>query len=156
MGPSRYPVLWFFALTFALSFLGQVVHLYVMQRLSAESAGMPISQSPVRAWMPYAFYLTNVGPSLVGLALTGSLYRLAGVRRLVRQLMPWSVGRAWPMLAVCLLLPLAITVALFTILAALGKSDAVRKQQLRASGHAHLVYLPAGACAGCDMKQAGR
>lgn len=123
MRQPRFPVLWFFVFTYALTIVGQGVHLYVVHRLSAGSAGMPIKDSPVWAWMPYGFYVTNVGPSLVGLLMTLDLYGLPGVRRLAVQLTPWSVGRAWPVLAVCLLLPLLAVVLPFTILSTLGVSD---------------------------------
>ncbi len=117
MRDLRFSVLWFFIFTFALTFLGQGVHHYVMHRLSAGTpGGIPIHESPVFAWMPYGFYLTNAGPSFVGLLMTFWLYGLPGVRRLVSQLTPWSVGWAWPVLAVGLFLPLVIVVLPLTIL----------------------------------------
>jgi CAAX protease family protein len=81
-------------------------------------------------WRPYGFYLTNAGPSLVGLLMTLYLYGIPGLRRLVVQLTPWSVGRAWPVLAVCLLLPLLGVVLPFTILSTLGVSDPLDSWQL--------------------------
>ena len=80
MRQPRFPVLWFFVFTFALTVVGQGVHLYVVHRLSAGTSGMPIKDSPVLAWRPYGFYVTNVGPSLVGLLMTLYLYGLPGVR----------------------------------------------------------------------------
>lgn len=131
MRQPRFPVLWFFVFTYALTVVGQGVHLYVVHRLSAGgTAGRPIEDSPVWAWMPYGFYVTNAGPSLVGLLMTLYLYGLPGVRRLAVQLTPWSVGRAWPVLAVCLLLPLLVVVLPFTILAALAGSDPPSSWQL--------------------------
>ena len=127
---SSRPVLWFLVFTYALTAVGQGVHLYVVHRLLAgAAAGTPIGDSPVRAWMPYGFYVTNVGPSLVALLMTLYLYGLRGVRRLLLRLAPWSVGRSWPVLAVCLFLPLAVAVLPLTILAALGVSDAPRPWQ---------------------------
>ncbi|MEW6741845.1 MAG: type II CAAX endopeptidase family protein [Planctomycetota bacterium] len=70
--------------------------------------------------MPYAPYVLGTGLSLAGLLMTLILYGLPGVRRLAFQLIPWSVGRAWPVLAVCLLLPLGVVVLAVMILAALG------------------------------------
>ena len=123
MRRSRFPVLWFFVLAFVLTGVGQCVHLYVSRRLAAGVAGgTPIRDTPIMTWMPYAFYVTNAGPSLVGLLMTLFLYGLPGVRRLGFQLSPWSVGRAWPVLAVCLLLPLGVIVLPLGILAALGAS----------------------------------
>ena len=123
MRQPRFPVLWFFVFTYVLTVVGQGINLYVMHRLSAGTAAGPIEDSPCWAWRPYGFYLTNVGPSLVGLLMTLYLYGLSGVRRLAPQLTPWSVGRAWPVLAICLFLPLLGVVIPFTILAALDVSD---------------------------------
>src|SRR5688572_29191695 len=105
MRQPRFPVLWFFVFTYVLTAVGQGVNIYVMHRLSAGTArGTPFEDSPVLAWMPYGFYVTNVGPSLVGLLMTLWLYGLPGARRLAVQLTPWSVGRTWPVLVVCLFL----------------------------------------------------
>lgn len=72
-------VTWFFVFTFVLTIIGQGINLYVMDRLSAGTAGgIPIEDTPVWAWRPYGFYLTNVGPSLVGLLMTIYLYGLPG------------------------------------------------------------------------------
>jgi membrane protease YdiL (CAAX protease family) len=102
-----------------------------MQRLSAGTpAGIPIDETPAWAWRTYGFYVTNVGPSLVGLLMTLTLYGLAGVRRLAVQLAPWSVGREWRVLAVCLFLPLLGIVIPLTILSALGLSDPPGSWQL--------------------------
>lgn len=120
----RQHVLWFFVFTYVLTAVGQGVNIYVMHRLSAGTApGTPIEDSPVWAWRPYGFYVTNVGPSLVGLLMTLWLYGLPGARRLAVQLTPWSVGRTWPVLVVCLFLPLLCVVLPFTILSALDGSD---------------------------------
>jgi membrane protease YdiL (CAAX protease family) len=58
--------------------------------------------------------------SLVGLLMVPWLRRLAGVRRLAFQLRPWLLGQGWPVLAVCLLLPLGIQVLRVNVLAMLG------------------------------------
>src|SRR5687767_13939203 len=131
MQQRRLPVLWFFVFTFLLTAIGQSVNLYVMHRLSAGvAAGTPIAETPVWQWRPYGFYLTNAGPSVVGLLVTVYLYGVAGLRRLIVQLAPWSVGRAWPVLVVCLLLPLLGVVLPCTILSALGLSDPLDSWQL--------------------------
>ena len=119
--PSSKPVLWFFVLACVLSGVGQCVHLLVAHRLAAGvPGGTPISQTPIMTWSRYAPWVTGTGPSLAGLIVALWLYGLPGLRRLVRQLAPWSVGRAWPMLAVCLLLPLGAIVLPLAILAGLG------------------------------------
>ncbi len=110
------PVLWFFIFTLALTAVGQGVNLCVMHHVSAETlAGTPIEESPAFAWSRYGFYVTNAGPSLVGLLMLGYMYGPSGVRRLGTQLAPWSVGRAWPVLLVCLFLPLLPVVLSLTI-----------------------------------------
>lgn len=119
----RFPVCWFFLLTFVLTIIGQAVNLYVLHHLSSGTpAGTPIAQTPAMAWRPYGFYLTNAGPSLVGLLMTVCLYGLPGARRVADSLAPWSVDAAWPVVLVCLFLPLLVIVVPFTILAALGVS----------------------------------
>jgi uncharacterized protein len=140
MQPSRFPVLWFFVFTFLLTAVGQGVNLYVMHRLSAGiPAGTPIGESPVWRWRPYGFYLTNVGPSLVGLFMTAYLYGFSGLRRLAVKLAPWSVGRAWPVLAVCLFLPLLAVVLPFTILGLLALSDPLDSWELSTYLYSALV-----------------
>jgi membrane protease YdiL (CAAX protease family) len=58
--------------------------------------------------------------SLVGLPIVLWLRGPAGIRRLVHRLRPWLLGKGWPVLAVCLLLPLGVVVLTVRILAALG------------------------------------
>jgi membrane protease YdiL (CAAX protease family) len=121
--PSNKPVLWFLVLAIVLSGVGQCVHLYVSSRLAAGvPAGTPIDDTPIMTWLRYAPWVTSTGPSLAGLLMTLWLYGLPGLRRLALQLTPWSVGRAWPVLAVCLLFPLGVIVLTAGILAALGAS----------------------------------
>ncbi|HRX78203.1 MAG TPA: type II CAAX endopeptidase family protein, partial [Pirellulaceae bacterium] len=130
MSQPSFPVWWFFVFTLALTAVGQGVHLYVVHRLSAANAGMPIKGSPLEAWMPYGFYITNVGPSLVGLLMTLYMYGIPGVQRLAAQLALWSIGRAWPVLVICLFLPLLIVLIPFTFLAAGDASDPSGSWQL--------------------------
>lgn len=124
MRQPRFPVVWFFGFTFVLTAVGQSVNLYVMHRLSAGTpAGTPIDETPMWAWMPYGFYVANAGPSLVGLLMTLYLCGLPGVRRMAVQLTPWSVRGAWPVMAVCLFLPLVAVVLPFTILSMFDLSE---------------------------------
>lgn len=104
MRRSWSPVLWFFVLTYAVTGVAVWVHLYAAHRL------------PIMTWLPYAPYVLGTGPSLVGLMMTLFLDGLTGVKRIVLQFNPWSVGRAWPVLAICLLLPLGVA----QLLVALG------------------------------------
>ena len=74
------------------------------------------------SWLHYDDFITNADPSLVGTLLTLFLYGFPGVRRLILQLVPWSLKREWPVLLVCLLLPLGVIVLPLVILAAVSAS----------------------------------
>ena len=79
----RSTVLWFYVFTHVLKAIGEGINLSVVNRLTV--SGAPLTNSPVSAWRPYGFYVTPIGPSLVGLLMTLSLYGLPGVRRLAAQ-----------------------------------------------------------------------
>jgi membrane protease YdiL (CAAX protease family) len=104
--PSRFPVLWFFVISYAITGVGAWGNLVAVQ-----------AHQPIPSWVPYAL---GAGPSLAGLLMTLWLYGLPGAWRLARQFAPWPVGRAWPVLAVCLLLPVGVIILPLGILAALG------------------------------------
>ena len=108
------PVLWFFVLAYGITGIGMWVNSLALPRLP----GMPIDFQTL-PWLRYAPYVLWAGPCLAGLLMTLFLYGLPGVRRLALRLNPWTVRRAWPVLAVCLLLPLGVVLAV-RILAALG------------------------------------
>lgn len=123
MRSSRSPVLWFVLLAYGFTGVGQCVHLYVSHRLTVDvPGGTPLHETPIMTWVRYAPYVTGTGPSLAGLLMTLFLYGIPGIRRMAIQLTPWSVGRAWAVLAVCLLLPVVVIVLPMGILAALGVS----------------------------------
>jgi len=109
-------VLWFFVFAYAITGVGMCVNFLAFRRLPG---GTPIN-SQTLPWLPYAPYVLWAGPCLSGLLMSLFLYGLPGARRLASRLNPWSVGRAWPVLAVCLLLPLGVEVLTVGILAALG------------------------------------
>jgi len=102
-------VLWFFVLAYAITGVGACMNRFVVHRLNDP-------------WMPYVAFVLKAGPSLAGLLMTLMLYGLPGIRRLAFQLRPWLLGQGWPVLAVCLLLPLGAIVLPLRILAALGVS----------------------------------
>lgn len=136
----RSPALWFFVLTFALTAIGQALNLLVMHRLAAGTpAGTPIEASPIWTWKAYGFYVTNLGPSLVGICMTFYLSGLAGIGRLAAQLAPWSSGRAWPMLAVCLMLPPAVTMLSLSVLSGINLSEPPGEWQLSAYLYSAIV-----------------
>ena len=116
MRRSRFAVLWFFVFAYVITGVGMCVNFLAWRRLPG---GTPID-SQTQPWLPYAPYVLWAGPCLSGLLMTLFLYGLRGVGRLAFRLSPWSVGRAWPVLAVCLLLPLGVEVLTVGILAALG------------------------------------
>jgi membrane protease YdiL (CAAX protease family) len=116
MRRSRFPVLWFFVFAYVITGVGMWVNFLAFRRLPG---GTPIN-SQTLPWLPYAPYVLWAGPCLSGLLMTLFLYGLPGVRRLAFRLSPWSVGRSWPVLAVCLLLPIGVVVLTVRILAALG------------------------------------
>jgi membrane protease YdiL (CAAX protease family) len=132
MRRSRFPVLWFFVFAYVITGVGMCVNFLAFRRLPG---GTPIN-SQTLPWLPYAPYVLWAGPCLSGLLMTLFLYGLPGVRRLAFRLSPWSVGRAWPVLAVCLLLPLGVVVLPVKILAAL----AVSVPHLYWEGWPHYLY----------------
>ena len=119
MRPSRFPVLWFFVLTYVLQGVGHWVHFFVSRHIVAGVPAGIRSTPSLRTWLTCSFYIINVGPSLAGLLLTLFLYGFPGVRRLAFQLSPWSVGGAWLLLAVCLLVVLPLP-GLFVLLSFVG------------------------------------
>ena len=116
MRRSRFPVLWFFVLAYVITGVGMCVNFLAFRRLPG---GTPIN-SQTLPWLPYAPYVLWAGPCLASLLMTLFLYGLRGVGRLAFRLSPWSVGPAWPVLAVCLLLPLGVVILPVKTLAALG------------------------------------
>jgi membrane protease YdiL (CAAX protease family) len=125
-------VLWFFVFAYVITGVGMCVNFLAFRRLPG---GTPIN-SQTLPWLPYAPYVLWAGPCLASLLMTLFLYGLRGVGRLALRLCPWSVGRAWPVLAVCLLLPLGVVVLPVKILAAL----AVSVPHLSWEGWPHYLY----------------
>jgi len=109
-------VLWFFVLAYVITGVGMCVDSLAFRRLPD---GAPIS-SQTLPWLRYAPYVLWAGPYLASLLMTLFQYGLRGVGRLASRLSPWSVGPAWPVPVVCLLLPLGVVVLPVRILAALG------------------------------------
>jgi hypothetical protein len=103
MRPFRFPVTWFFAVLFAL----QVMN-------SAKFRPFPASLVPNPLW----HYLAS--PSLLGLLMILWLQGPAGIQSVLHKLTSWAAGQAWPMLAVCVLLPLACLPLFIALLAASG------------------------------------
>ncbi len=100
---SRFPIACFFILVFALQAVVIAVGRF------APASGVQHFLWP---------YLAN--PSLAGLLMILWLQGLPGIRSVLKKLIPWPIGQTWPMLAFCLLLPLACMVLTFALLAASG------------------------------------
>ena len=132
MRRPRFPVLWFFVFAYVITGVGMCVNFYALRPLP----GATDINSQTMPWLPYAPYVLWAGPCLSALLITLFLYGLRGVGRLAFRLSPWSVGRAWPVLAVCLLLPLGVEVLPVKILAALG----VTVPHLSWEGWPHYLY----------------
>ena len=125
MRPSRFPVACFFVLVFALETLGMCFFYFV-----------PASRLLHILW-PFL-----IAPSLVGLLMILWLNGLPGMRSVVHKLTPWAVGRAWPMLAICLILPLAcmlLTIALLAVSG--GPVPSVSKDDLLTYPYAAIVNM---------------
>jgi uncharacterized protein len=112
--PSRFPVLWFFVLTYVLQGIGWWLHFHVVPLLATGTLTGP---TRIQAWL-ISFYIINLGPSLAGVLLTLVLYGPPGIRRLAFQLSPWSVGGAWLLLVFCLLV--VVRSGFFTLLLLAG------------------------------------
>jgi uncharacterized protein len=103
MSPSRFPVAWFFVLLLAVQSMRTGLFIY-----------SPASFVP-RVFGPYL-----ASPSLLGLLMILWLQGLPGIHSVLHKLIFWAAGRAWPMLAVCVLLPLACLPLAVVLLAASG------------------------------------
>lgn len=103
MRPSRFPVAWFFILLFALQLMNSGIVL-----------PFPASRVSSALWR----YLAS--PSLLGLLMILWLQGVPGIQRVLYKLTPWAAGRAWPMLAVCVLLPLACLPVAIVLYASCG------------------------------------
>jgi uncharacterized protein len=103
MSPSRFPVACFFVLVFAF-----------------EALVLCISHFPPTSALSNILWPYLANPSLAGLLMILWLQGLPGIRTVLQRLLPWPVHPTWPMLVVCLLLPLAWMLLTFALLAATG------------------------------------
>jgi len=110
---KKYPVLTYYALTFAISWGGVLV-------LGAPY-GMPTtSEQSAKLW-PIVFLPYFFGPSIASIFLTGVVYGRAGLRELLSRLIRWRVGVRWyavalltaPLLVTLILLALSLTSPVF-------------------------------------------
>jgi uncharacterized protein len=108
---KRHPVTTYFALTFALSWSGFLIAARV------GTGGFSPTPEELQTLVPYAVPAMLVGPSVVGILLTGLLYGWAGFRHLFTRMTRWRVGARWyavalltaPVLFTAVLLALSLT-----------------------------------------------
>jgi membrane protease YdiL (CAAX protease family) len=67
------------------------------------------------------------------------LQGLPGIKSVLHKLTPWAAGRAWPMLAVCVLLPLACLPLAISLLAANGPVPSLSRINLSAYFYAAFI-----------------
>jgi membrane protease YdiL (CAAX protease family) len=103
---KRYPVLTYFALTFAVSW-GGVLILVV-------PSGIPGTTEQSNTLFPVVYLAMLVGPVLAGILLTGLVYGRAGLREFRSRLLRWRVGTRWYATAL-LTAPLLMTATLFAL-----------------------------------------
>ena len=84
---KKYPVLTYFALTFALSW-GSIL-LLVGPGFSLGSTTMP------KNLLPFAYLAMVIGPSFASILLTGLVAGRVGLRQLLSRLVQWRVGGRW-------------------------------------------------------------
>jgi len=103
---TRYPVLSFYALVFAISWGGI---------LSLVGPGkIPGTTEDVERLFPFALVALFAGPSIAGLLMTGLISGRAGLRELFSRLIRWRVGGRWYAAAV-LTGPLLVAAILFAL-----------------------------------------
>jgi uncharacterized protein len=126
MRPSGFPVAWFFVLLCAL----QVMN-------SAIFRPFPTSLIPNPVWHYFA------SPSLLGLIMILWLQVPAGIQSVLHKLTPWTAPRTWPMLAVCVLLPLACLPLFIALLAASG-SPVPSLSRINLSAYFYAAFISKG------------
>ena len=111
---KRYPVLTYFALTFAISWGGILL-------VIGGPGGVPGTPEQFERLMPFAIPAMLGGPSVAGLLLTGLVDGRAGFRALLSRLLSWRVGARWyavalltaPLVFMAVLLALSLTSPVF-------------------------------------------
>ena len=103
---KRYPLLSYFALTFAISW-GAVL------MVVGPSGFLGTKEIPA-VLEPFLYVTMVLGPSVAGILLTGLLYGRAGLREFGSRLLRWRVGARWYALAL-LAAPLTMMAVLFAL-----------------------------------------
>ena len=108
---ERHPVLSFYALAFAISWVGILIVVGV-------GPGVILATpEQFEKLFPFVYLAMLVGPSVAGILLTGLLHGRAGLREMLSRLLRWRVGARWyavalltaPLLYMAVLLVLSLT-----------------------------------------------
>jgi len=102
---KRYPLLSYFALTFAISWG------VVLIAVGLGPGGFSATPQQLQMAVPYAVPAMVLGPGVAGILLTGLIYGRAGLREFRSRLLRWRVGARWYAVAI-LTAPLLITAVL--------------------------------------------
>ena len=90
---KRYPLLSYFALTFAISWGA------ILLAVGLGPGGFSATPQQFQMAVPYAVPAMVLGPSVAGILLTGLLDGRAGLREFRSRLLKWRVGARWYALA---------------------------------------------------------
>ena len=105
---KRYPLLSYFALTFAISWG------VVLIAVGLGPGGFSATPQQLQMAVPYAVPAMVLGPGVAGILLTGLIYGRAGLREFRSRLLRWRVGARWYAVAI-LTAPLLITAVLLAL-----------------------------------------
>jgi uncharacterized protein len=86
---KRYPLLSYFALTFAISWGA------ILLAVGLGPGGFSATPQQLQKAIPYAVPAMVLGPAVAGILLTGLLYGRAGLRQFRSRLLKWRVGARW-------------------------------------------------------------
>jgi membrane protease YdiL (CAAX protease family) len=104
---TRYPVLTYYVLTFAISWGGL---LWAIGGLGA----IPATAEVTTKLLPAVYFITIAGPTLAGILLTSFVDGMAGLLELGSRLLKWRVGARW-YAVVLLTAPLLVMAPLFAL-----------------------------------------
>jgi len=104
---KRYPLLAYFALTFAISWSGVLI-------VAGGPGGILANSEASEMQVTFLYPAVIVGPSVAAILLTGLLYGGAGFREFGWRLFKWRVGGRWYAVAL-LTAPLSVTTALLAL-----------------------------------------
>jgi membrane protease YdiL (CAAX protease family) len=104
---KRYPLLTYFALTFAISW-GDILI------VAGGPGGISANNQPSEMLLPLMLLALFAGPAVAGIVMTGLLYGREGFRDLLIRMTRWRVGARWYAVAL-LTVPLLVTTVLLAL-----------------------------------------